>query len=217
MTGDTLGRLLGDGPTGTVLVIGAHADDIEIGCGATLRRLVAERPGLELRWVVLSATADRAAEARASASALADGARLEVAVHDVRESYFPWSGAEIKDRLASRASPAPALVLAPRLEDVHQDHRTVAEIVWQTFRGSLILEYEIPKYEGDLGRPNVFVTCDAAEANWKADHLMTSFPSQHKRPWFTRDTFLSLMRIRGVECAAPGGYAEAFTARKLRL
>jgi LmbE family N-acetylglucosaminyl deacetylase len=148
---------------------------------------------------------------------LASGARLTIAVHDFRESYFPWSGAEIKERLAGLAMPAPALVLAPRLEDVHQDHRTVAEIVWQTFRSSLILEYEIPKYEGDLGKPNLFVSCDATDAAWKADHLVASFPSQHTRSWFTRDTFLSLMRIRGVECASPGGYAEAFTARKLRL
>ena len=217
MSGDTLGRLLGADWTGAVLAIGAHADDIEIGCGTTLRRLVAERPELELRWVVLSATAERADEARSSAAVLADGARLEVAVHGFRESYFPWSGSELKEQIAALASPAPALVLAPRLEDAHQDHRTVAEIVWQTFRGSLILEYEIPKYEGDLGTPNLFVACDAAEASWKADHLLASFPSQHRRTWFTRDTFVALMRVRGVECAAPGGYAEAFTARKLRL
>jgi LmbE family N-acetylglucosaminyl deacetylase len=217
MTVDTLGRLLGPERAGPVLAIGAHADDIEIGCGATLRRLVAERPGLEVRWVVLSATAERADEARASASVLGEGARLDVAVHGFRESYFPWSGSELKGQIAALASPAPALVFAPRLEDAHQDHRTVAEIVWQTFRSSLILEYEIPKYEGDLGTPNLFVACDATEANWKADHLLASFPSQHRRSWFTRDTFLSLMRLRGVECAAPGGYAEAFTARKLRL
>jgi LmbE family N-acetylglucosaminyl deacetylase len=219
VTGDALDLLLGGTslPAAGLLVVGAHADDIEIGCGATLRRFLADRAGIEVRWVVMSGSAERQAEARASAEAIATGSPLQVMLHGFRESYFPWHGAEIKQRLAEVATPAPGLVLAPRLEDAHQDHRTIAEIVWQTFRTSLILEYEIPKYDADLGRPNLFVTADRDTANWKADHLLESFPSQHHRPWFTRDTFLALMRLRGVECAAPDGYAEAFTARKLRI
>ena len=199
----------------TVLALGAHADDIEIGAaGLILELLEAGRVG-HLTWVVLAADGPRADEARASAERLiGDRTPLAIDVLSFRERYFPHD-ASIKnafDELGERLRPD--LLIGPRLEDRHQDHRTVAELAWQTFRDSLIFEYEIPKYEGDLGNPNLFVALSAATLDRKVDHLMAAFPSQHDRSWFTSDTFRGLARIRGVEAASPTGFAEGFTCRK---
>ncbi|MBK9179280.1 MAG: PIG-L family deacetylase [Acidimicrobiales bacterium] len=204
-----------------VLALGAHADDVEIGAGGTLLRLVAEQPGLEVHWVVLSAVAERAAEARTSAQAFLAGAgAAHVAVHELPESYFPAAWAEVKAVIQGLEPLDPDLVLTHRRADRHQDHRTVAELTWNSFRHQLVLEYEIPKYEGDLGdrgQPNLFVPLDEAVARRKVALLLEGFPSQAGRHWFDADTFLGLLRVRGLECAAPGRYAEAFHAAKVVL
>ena len=201
-----------------VLAVGAHADDIEIGAGGLLLELAAARPGLEVTWVVLSGDDERSGEARRSAAGLlGDGARLSIELYDHRERYFPHLP-ELKERfddLASRVEPD--IVVGPRLEDRHQDHRTVAELAWQTFRGRLILEYEIPKWEGDLGTPNVYVPLAVETLDRKVAHLMSAFPSQADRSWYTEDTFRGLARIRGIEAGAASGFAEGFTSRKAVL
>lgn len=201
-----------------VLAIGAHADDIEIGAGGLLIELLGAGRIGRLDWVVLSAVGERADEARASAADLVAGrAEIEVAVEGFEERFFPHQP-EIKryvDALSGRIRPD--LVVGPRLEDRHQDHRTVAELVWQAFRDQLVLEYEIVKYEGDLGSPNLYVPLSAATLQAKVAHLMATFPSQHHRSWYEPAAFEAITRLRGVECGAPSGHAEAFTARKVTL
>lgn len=201
-----------------ILCIGAHSDDIEIGCGGTILRLLDERPGSAVRWVVFSADDEREREARASADAFLDAATSsDVVVHRFRESYFPDTWAEIKgvfDQL--RHGPEPDLVLTHRRHDAHQDHRILGELTWNTFRNHLVLEYEIPKYEGDLGQPNFFVPLDPSVARRKVDLIMEHFDSQRGRSWFRRETFEGMMALRAVECAAPVA-AEAFHARKITL
>jgi LmbE family N-acetylglucosaminyl deacetylase len=202
-----------------LLAVGAHADDIEIGCGATILRLVAEHPGLSVDWLVLSGHGDRAGEAADSAAAFLDGAdAANVMVESFRDGFFPYLGGAVKERFEQlKAEVAPDLVLTHRLEDRHQDHRLVAELTWNTFRAHLVLEYAIPKYEGDLGRPNLYVPVSQEHAERKVELLRKCFPSQTGRSWFSDDTFWATLRLRGVECNAPGRYAEAFEARKLVL
>jgi LmbE family N-acetylglucosaminyl deacetylase len=202
-----------------VLAIGAHADDVEIGAGGTLLRFVAEVPDLDVHWVVLSATGGRAEEARASAEQLLAGVpSATIRIEAFRERFFPHLP-ELKDWFDDLAADraAPDLVIGPRLEDAHQDHRTVAELIRQTFRAQAILEYEIPKLEGDLGRPNLFVELTPAIVRAKLDHLEAMFPSQRSRTWFRRDLFEGLLALRGVEGGTATGYAEAFTARTIRI
>ncbi len=199
----------------TVLCIGAHCDDIEIGCGGTLLTLAGRHPALRFHWVMFSGDDVREAESRAAATALL-GARCTVVVHRFRGSYLPWEGAAVKDEFEATARRLqPDLVFTHHLADRHQDHRLLAELTWNTFRDHAVLEYEIPKYEGDLGHPNLFVPLTTATAARKADVIMASFPSQHTRTWFSRELFLGHLRVRGIECNAPSGYAEAFHARKL--
>jgi LmbE family N-acetylglucosaminyl deacetylase len=202
-----------------LLAIGAHADDIEIGCGGTILRLVAEHPGLAVDWVVLSGLGERAGEAADSAAAFLDGAgETRVRIERFRDGFFPYAGGAVKELFERlKGEVAPDLILTHRLEDRHQDHRLVAELTWNTFRDHLILEYEIPKYEGDLGHPNLFVPLAPALCERKVELLRKSFPSQAGRAWFGDDTFWALLRLRGVESGAPGRYAEAFHARKLVL
>jgi LmbE family N-acetylglucosaminyl deacetylase len=191
-----------------VLAIGAHADDIEIGCGGTLLSL-AERG--EQHWVVLSAGPERAEEAQASAAAFG----AEVDVQGFRDAFFRYGG-EVKEffeELKGRFEPD--LILTHHDADRHQDHRLVAELTWNTFRDHLILEYEVPKYDGDVGAPNVFVPLEEEQARRKVELLLESFPSQAEKRWFTEDLFMALMRLRGMECNSPSGFAEAFYARKL--
>jgi LmbE family N-acetylglucosaminyl deacetylase len=208
-----------DGTPPSVLVIGAHADDIEIGCGATILRLVAELPGLPVDWLVLSGQGDRAGEAADSAAAFLAGAGVtNVMVDGFRDGFFPYLGGAVKERFEQlKSEVAPDLVLTHRLEDRHQDHRLVAELTWNTFRDHLILEYEIPKYEGDLGHPNLYVPLTQEQGERKVELLRKCFPSQAGRSWFSDDTFWATLRLRGIECNAPGRYAEAFQARKLVL
>jgi LmbE family N-acetylglucosaminyl deacetylase len=213
--------VIGDGffrAASTVLCVGAHSDDIEIGCGGTVLKLVAANPDLVVHWVVLSAYGDRAGEARASAERFMAGcSHHEVEVAAFRERYFPHLPElkEFFDGLGARVRPD--IVFTHHREDAHQDHRVVAELAWNTFRDHLILEYEIPKYDGDLTRPNVFVRLDEDTARRKTQAVLEGFPSQTDHFWFTRETFLSLMRLRGIEARAPSGYAEGFHARKLVL
>lgn len=202
----------------TLLCLGAHSDDIEIGCGGSVLRLLEEHPGSSVTWVVLSGTEERAREARASAADFLAGAgerRLEI--ESFRESFFPYQGGGIKEFFETLKPVRPDVVFTHTRRDLHQDHRLVAELTWNTFRDHLILEYEIPKYDGDLGAPNCFVPLSEAGARRKVELLLRHFESQKKRAWFRADTFWALLRIRGVECNAPDGFAEAFYAPKLVL
>lgn len=203
----------------SILAVGAHADDIEIGCAGALMTLCARHPRSKVRYVVLSADAQRAAEARAAAHALLGGiADVDVTVADFRERFFPYDGERIKDYFDELGhSGSFDMVFTPRLEDRHQDHRLVAELACNTWRNHLICEYEIVKYEGDLGQPNTFVALPREIAERKVAVITEQFPSQASRTWFSEDAFMALLRIRGIECNAPEGFAEAFTCRKLRM
>lgn len=202
-----------------VLCLGAHADDIEIGCGATMLQLARSDRRVTCHWVVLSADATREREARRSAARFLEGcAECDVRVASFRESYFPYGGAAIKDYVQGLAGEiSPDIVFTHARGDLHQDHRTVSELTGNAFRDHLVLEYEIPKYDGDLGRPNLYVPVDSETRDRKLELLVSGFPSQATRDWFTRETFESLLRIRGLEARAPSGFAEAFHARKLVL
>ncbi len=201
-----------------VFCVGAHSDDIEIGCGGTILHLAKEYPGTVFHWMVLSAIGPREDEARKAASAFAGEALGEITLKSFRDGFLPYAGAEIKDICEGlKARVTPDLILCPSKDDAHQDHRLVAELVWNTFRNNLILEYEIPKYDGDLGRPSVFVPLDASLYQKKISILMTEFESQRTKRWFEESTFLAIMRLRGMECNSTSGYAEAFYCRKLLL
>jgi LmbE family N-acetylglucosaminyl deacetylase len=203
----------------TVLCLGAHCDDIEIGCGGTLLELRRRYPKLQVIWHVFSGSPERAAETRsAAARLLGDETAKGVVVHGFRGSFFPYSGPEIKDAFETlKLGMTPDLIFTHFLHDRHQDHRIVSELTWNTFRDHAILEYEIPKFEGDLAHPNVYVPLSEESAERKVRTLVDSFPSQASRSWFDAETFRGLMRIRGVECNAPQRYAEAFHGRKLTL
>jgi len=201
------------------LAIGAHPDDVEIGCGGTLLRLARDLPDLAIDWLILSAEGQRRQEATESpAMLLPTVVPPRVTIHDFRDGYFPASFAPIKESVvAARERHDPDLVLCPRLDDMHQDHRLVSELTWQVFRGRLILEYEIPKWDGDLGSANVYVGLDDELTTRKIDHLMTAFPSQLHRSWFTHETFRSVLRLRGIEADPTTDHAEAFLCRKILL
>jgi LmbE family N-acetylglucosaminyl deacetylase len=215
----SLGILEPGGDPLRILALGAHPDDIEIGCGGTLLRLAAQQRALEVRWVVFCSTPERAAEARSSAdSFLAGVARTRVVVGSHRDGFLPYEGAAVKDEFeALKREFDPDLVLTHFREDRHQDHRLISELTWNTWRDHLILEYEIPKYDGDFGSPNAFSPLPAAILERKIALLLQAFPTQASKGWFTPDLFRSVARIRGMECAAPESYAEAFYARKLTL
>lgn len=201
----------------TVLCLGAHCDDIEIGCGGTMLRLARERPDVSVHWVVFGSDTVRAREARDSASRFLGGVRHKtVTVKDFKNSFFPYCGEQIKESFEQlKGEVAPDIIFTHSREDLHQDHRIVSELTWNTFRDHLILEYEIPKYDGDLGRPNLFVSLTDKEWQEKIDLILASFESQKNKRWFTRDTFQSIMRLRGVESNSPSGYAEGFSCRKV--
>jgi LmbE family N-acetylglucosaminyl deacetylase len=200
-----------------ILFLGAHSDDIEIGCGATVLNLARQMPKASVHWVVFSAAGERGGEAKASADAFLSGfADARVELHEFRDAYFPQSFAELKDAFeALKAQAAPDLIFTHHGQDRHQDHRVVAELTWNTFRDHLILEYEIPKYDGGLGDPNVFVPADAQTCARKFDNLLRFFQTQKNKHWFTDDLFSGLMRLRGLEGRSPSGMAEAFHCRKL--
>jgi LmbE family N-acetylglucosaminyl deacetylase len=205
----------------SALLIGAHADDIEIGCGGSLLRWIEDGTIDRIHWLVLSgAGTDREAEARASAAAcLADAApgAARVEVEAFRDAYFPYDAA-IKDhfeRLKDRV--APDLILTHRQADLHQDHRVTSELTWNTFRDHLIFEYEVPKYDGDLGTPNVYVELPDRVVDAKVRMIVDTFGSQSCRDWFSEETFRAMLRLRGIECRSESGFAEGLYARKLKL
>jgi LmbE family N-acetylglucosaminyl deacetylase len=204
---------------GVVLCIGAHCDDIEIGCGGTVLRLLELNPALDVYWVVLCGSEPRRSEAlEAARRFLGAGAEKRVQIQGFRDGFLPYLGGEVKDffeRLKGQVQPD--LILTHFRSDLHQDHRLVSDLTWNTFRDHLILEFEIPKYDGDLGAPNVFVPLSDVLVARKIEGVMGAFASQRGRRWFSEDTFRALMRLRGVECNAPENYAEAFYARKLVL
>jgi LmbE family N-acetylglucosaminyl deacetylase len=203
----------------SALFLGAHADDIEIGCGGTILRLAREGVITSARWVVLSATGDRAIEAATGAAQLLhEIPDHEVTVEAFRDGFLPYSGDAIKEFFESlKQGSSPDLVFTPRRDDVHQDHRLVGELSWNSFRDQVILEYEIPKYEGDLGTPNLYVRLPEWAAHRKAELLVATYRTQADRAWFSEETFLSLMRLRAIECRASSGFAEAFVCRKVVL
>ena len=200
-----------------ILCLGAHSDDIEIGCAGTLLRLVQENPDLEITWVVFSALGERGKEARNSAEEfLKDVTRKQVMIHEFTDGYFPYRGAEIKNIFEQlKNDVTPDVIFTHYRHDLHQDHRLLCELTWNTWRNHFVLEYEIPKYDGDLGSPNFFVTLDEEICRRKADALVRFFQTQGNKHWFTPETFNAILRIRGVECKSPGGYAEAFYSRKI--
>jgi LmbE family N-acetylglucosaminyl deacetylase len=200
-----------------ILCLGAHADDIEIGCGGTMLRLLAEHPHAAVRWIVFSGDDERKQEAQTGATRFLSGCRdVTVEVLGFRDGYFPVERAGIKDVFERlKQDPDPALVLTHFRDDLHQDHRLISELTWNTFRDHLIWEYEIPKYDGDQGNPNLFVPLSKDVACRKTAAIVEGFPSQLVRPWFSPETFLALMRLRAVGCRAPEGFAEAFYCRKV--
>lgn len=203
----------------TLLCLGAHCDDIEIGCGGALVRWSQEYPGARVVWAIFSGEPGREQESRAAAARLLPGAPgCELRFLDFRDRFFFSQAVQIKEAFdALKAAVQPDVLFTHHLQDRHQDHALIADLTWNTFRSHLILEYEIPKYEGDLGHPNVFVPLSAAELDRKVECLLESFPSQRSRAWFTADTFRALARLRGIESGAASGFAEAFHARKLCL
>ena len=200
-----------------ILCLGAHSDDIEIGCGGTVLRLAGEYPNLVVTWVVFSATGDRAVEAQESAEEyLRDIPNKQIILKEFKDGYFPSNVASIKDIFEDlKKSLSPDVIFTHYRNDLHQDHRQLNELTWNTWRDHTILEYEIPKYDGDLGNPNFFVALDKTYCDRKTQLLMRYFQTQTNKYWFSPETFIALMRLRGVECRSPGGFAEAFYNRKV--
>ena len=200
-----------------LLCIGAHSDDLEIGCGGTILTWLANMPAVEVTWVVLSAEGIRASEARRSARALlARAAARKIFIANFRDCFLQAQYVDVKSHFEHlRKEIDPDIILTHWLQDRHQDHRLVAELTWNTWRNHLVLEYEIPKYEGDLVTPNVYVPIPTSVARRKISHLNRHFSSQRSKDWFAADTFLGLMRLRGLESRSQSGFAEAFHARKL--
>jgi LmbE family N-acetylglucosaminyl deacetylase len=201
-----------------VLCLGSHSDDIEIGCGGAILRLAEQYPGCEFHWAVFSAIGIRDAEARRAAELFA-GSRLQGTLFKTfQDGFMPYVGGEVKAVFENELKLlSPDLIFTHNSNDAHQDHRLLSELTWNTFRDHFILEYEIPKYDGDLGRPSVFMPLEKEVCERKVRYLMQAFQSQQTKRWFQPDTFFSLMRLRGMECNSPSGYAEAFYSRKLAL
>lgn len=201
-----------------VLCLGAHADDIEIGCGGTLLHFKSALASVKFHWVVFSASGLRRQEAAKAAELFTAGCEKEIVLRDFRDGFLPYNGGEVKDVFEQMKSQMnPDLIFTHWRGDAHQDHRLLSELTWNTFRNHLILEYEIPKYDGDMGQPNLFVPLAVPFYERKIDHLFAAFESQRAKRWFDRETFLGLMRIRGMESNSPSGYAEAFHARKVMV
>jgi LmbE family N-acetylglucosaminyl deacetylase len=200
-----------------ILCLGAHSDDIEIGCGGTILRLINDYPGCQLHWVVFSALGARKDEAQCGSEAFAGSDHLKsLQLLDFADGFMPYHGERVKKIFEElKQAVSPDLIFTHRRHDAHQDHRLLSELTWNTFRNHFILEYEIPKYDGDLGHPSVYVPLELETYTQKVDHLVDIFQSQSSKHWFDRNVFHALMRLRGVECNAPSGYAEAFYCRKL--
>lgn len=200
-----------------ILCVGSHADDIEIGCGGTILSLLETHPNLMFHWVVFSSSPERAHEARQSAAVFLKQARSSrIVIHDFRDGFFPYVGAEIKTCFEQlKQEVFPDIIFTHQRNDLHQDHRLISELTWNTFRTHLILEYEVPKYDGDFGVPNTFVHLDESICRTKIQYILENFRSQNGRSWFGEETFLAILRLRGMESNAPSKFAEAFYCRKL--
>lgn len=203
----------------SVLCLGAHSDDIEIGCGGTVLQLLSHYSNVEVRWTVFSSGREREKEARSSADLfLKQARRSRVVVKNFRDGFFPYQGERIKEFFeAMKREVNPDLIFTHYRDDRHQDHRTISDLTWNTWRRHLILEYEIPKYDGDLGSPNCFIPLKKEVCERKIKHICDVFQTQSNKAWLTEDTFQAILRLRGVECSAPDKYAEAFYCRKLVL
>lgn len=215
----TLDLALNRDEPGTILFLGAHCDDIEIGCGGTVLRLAKEYPKLRFLWVVFSSDATRAPEAQRSFTRFLESAEQKLLrIEKFRNGYFPFVGAEIKDYFEElKKTENPGVIFTHYRQDLHQDHRLISELTWNTFRDHLIMEYEIPKYDGDLGSPNFFVPLSHEFGERKVRYILECFRSQRERHWFTQQTFLGLMRLRAVECNAQNTFAEAYYCRKFMI
>jgi LmbE family N-acetylglucosaminyl deacetylase len=201
-----------------LLFLGAHSDDIEIGCGGTVLKLLASRSNVDVMWVVFSSSEQREREARTSASLFLGQAKQNVIVRKFRDGFFPYQGTEIKEFFEElKKKVNPDLIFTHYRDDRHQDHRTISDLTWNTWRQHLILEYEVPKYDGDLSSPNCFVPLDGNTCARKIKYICDVFQSEANKAWLTEDTFRAMLRLRGVECAAPDQYAEAFYCRKFVL
>ena len=203
-----------------ILCLGAHSDDIEIGCGGTVLRLLELAGGdLEVHWLVFSSNPARAREAESSAHSFLKGARKKtVVIKSFRDGFLPYLGAQVKECFEElKQSFVPDLIFTHFRHDLHQDHRLVCELTWNTFRNHFILEYEIPKYDADLRSPGVFVPLTASICRRKVKWLLRYFGTQRNKQWFSEDLFLGLLRLRGIEAASPTRFAEAFHCRKLLL
>jgi len=199
-----------------ILCLGAHCDDIEIGCGGTLMNMLQRSRDAEVHWIAFSSDPARAEEARSSAGIFLEGAAgRTIEIETFRNGYFPYIGAEIKDRFEGlKQRFAPDMIFTHYRGDLHQDHRTISELTWNTFRNHLILEYEIPKYDGDIGNPDLFVPLPSDVCHRKVDSILATFRTQAGKHWLTRDLLFSTLRLRGMECVSPTNYAEAFYSRK---
>lgn len=202
-----------------ILCLGAHCDDIEIGCGGTILRLLAEHENATVFWVVLTSTPARAEEAkRCAESFLRKAGNKEILIKEFKDGFLPYQGAEVKSFFEEmKKQISPDLIFTHSCHDAHQDHRLMRELTWNTWRNHLILEYEIPKYDGDLGSPNFFVELDESLCHDKVRYVMDSFASQREKHWFSEETFRAVLRLRGMECHSTSGYAEGFYSRKLVL
>jgi len=203
----------------TVLCLGSHSDDIEIGCGGTILRLAEQHPDSVFHWVVFSAPGVREAEARRGAAMFAGATHVKgPLLKAFPDGFLPFVGGEVKGVFEElKQTVAPDVIFTHYRKDAHQDHRLIGELTWNTFRDHLILEYEVPKYDGDLGQPSVFVPLPNEVCRKKVRSLLDTFQSQRDKAWFQEETFFSLMRLRGMECNSPSGYAEAFYSRKIVL
>lgn len=202
-----------------ILCLGAHPDDIEIGCGGTILRILEEKPEAQFRWTVFSGNQKRREEANQSADLLLKKTKYKrIDVEQFKESYFPFIGAQIKDIFEKiKTEFFPDLIFTHYSNDAHQDHHLISELTWNTFRDHFILEYEIPKYEGDLGKPNFYVRLSESYVKQKTRHILSLFQTQHTKRWFDEETFRSILRLRGIECNSPSKFAEAFYCRKIVL
>ena len=210
-------RLFGENRKPKILCLGAHSDDIEIGCGGTILRLIKEVPKAQFYWVVFSGDGKRSEETYRSANIFLNGVcSKKIDVQNFRESYFPFVGANIKDYFEKlKKECSPSIVFTHYTDDAHQDHQLISNLTWNTFRDNFILEYEIPKYDGDLGTPNLYVHLDESVVQRKINSICNIFQTQKEKPWFREETFRSILRIRGVESNSPSKYAEAFHCRKM--
>lgn len=212
-----IGDLGLDRPGTTIVVLGAHPDDVEIGAGGTVLRLVQANPGLRVVWFIGSASPQRRSEAEEAAAAFTHPAELQLVIHDAPDGFFPDRWADLKRavRGVAEAAPDPALVLTPHRQDRHQDHAVIGQLAWQTWRDQLIAAYEIPKFEVESATPNLYVPLDQATAERKVSLLGSHHPSQHGKPWYDAELFRGHLRLRGIEARA--SWAESFTAEKVLL